>query len=386
MRFRILLLWLILLLAECAGGATLTVRKDGTGDYMVIQQALDVAADGDTVLIGPGEYTESTMVRLPGWAYDIESFAHLRADNLTLVGEGADVTSIGPATYGASSVQWSPIGVTYDVGRASLHISELSVRNCNGGVYVVGTLYMDRCKMLNNALGLNWGPRGSGGWVRDCVFEVTTSISDPMAFSIGAGGLGSDIELERCIFGKPASIRTVQGITIRDCDLSGFSIYSASTVTVDGCRPIGTNAGISLGLGSGIYCEVRNSYLRGQVAALAVDVSAPGGRFVVENSRLEGGDYAVFYAAYNAGACAVHNCDLIRGTGPIVRCDSLGDPVTHDFSNNYWGTTRLVDIMTWIIDHNDDLSIGATVLYTPFAGQSVPTETTRWGDLKSLFR
>jgi len=99
----------LIVLASNSQGSTITVRKDGTGDFTLIQHALDMAADGDTVLIGPGEYTESTMVRLPGWTYDIESYAHLRSDDMTIIGAGPDQTIIGPATYEVSPIQWSPI-------------------------------------------------------------------------------------------------------------------------------------------------------------------------------------------------------------------------------------------------------------------------------------
>jgi hypothetical protein len=57
-----------------------------------------------------------------------------------------------------------------------------------------------------------------------------------------------------------------------------------------------------------------------------------------------------------------------------------------DGGNNYWGTTDETELQSWIIDSNDDASICATVLYSPFAGQSVPTENLTWGDVKALYR
>ncbi len=386
MRFHILLLWLILLLAECASGATLTVRKDGTGDYMVIQQALDVAADGDTVLIGPGEYTESTMVRLPGWAYDIESFAHLRSDDVTLIGAGDDVTVIGPTSYQGSAGTYSPKGVTYDVGRKSIHISDLSVRNCYEGVYALGTIFIDGCYLRDNALGLTWGFGGPGGWVRDSIFEVSAPIFEPMAFDIGTGGLGSNTELARCRFSHAAIIRSAQGVVIRNCELTGLNLYSGTTTYIYDSRSTGGGIGITQSLGGGTYCEITNCELAGTSAALVVGGTAPGGRFVVENTRLEGGSRGVFVSGDGAGPCVIHNCDFVKGSGPIVKCDVSSVAVTHDLRNNYWGTTNEADIQAWIIDHSDHPNYGATVLYSPFAGQSVPAEATSWGDLKSLFR
>jgi len=107
----------------------------------------------------------------------------------------------------------------------------------------------------------------------------------------------------------------------------------------------------------------------------------------VENSVLTGGSDAVVYA-HDADAITIHGCDFVKGAGPVFRCErsaALGS-VTYDVTNNYWGTSDESQIREWIIDSNDDASIFATVQYSPFSGQSVPTETTSWGDVKVLFR
>lgn len=376
-------LGIMLLLATGARAATWSVQRDGSGDFATIQPALDAAAAGDTILIGPGEYTEAVAIRPPGWASDIQSYADVRCDDLTIVGAGANITVIGPPTYEANA-EGDPAGLSYGGGR-SLTISDLGIRN-SYAMYVVGTVFMDRCHFTNNKRGLIWEPRGPGGWVRDSVFETTQYIFDAESFNIGYGGLGSAIVLERCRFGNFAVVRAVNGMVIRDSDLTGMHIYSGGRVQVERCRAGAANSGILLSMGSGNFCSIIDSEVQDSLAALMVSESSPGGSFSVHNSRLSGGSYGVLWLQRYSGPCEVHNCDLIKGTGPVVTCDPSGPVVTHDLMNNYWGTTDEATIQSWIIDRADALNIGATVLYSPFAGQSVPTESTSWGDLKALWR
>jgi hypothetical protein len=181
----------------------------------------------------------------------------------------------------------------------------------------------------------------------------------------------------------------VDGAVFRNCNIANtptaMQIYGHSHVSVDNCQFVGISVvGIEITMGQGAVCEIVHSDMSGGQGVLFTD--QPGGRFIASDSRLEGGTYALFTARGGPGICSIQRCDLIKGSGPMVRCGDYEPPVVHDLRNNFWGTTSATDIQSWIIDHNDDPNIAATVLYTPFAGQSVPAETTTWGDLKALFR
>lgn len=53
---------LLILLPVILGSVTRTVKQDGTGDYMLIQAALDASLSGDTVLVYPGRYYENLVI------------------------------------------------------------------------------------------------------------------------------------------------------------------------------------------------------------------------------------------------------------------------------------------------------------------------------------
>ena len=48
--------------AELSAARTWYLEKDGSGDFAVIQEAVDAAASGDTLRIGPGRWYEHWVV------------------------------------------------------------------------------------------------------------------------------------------------------------------------------------------------------------------------------------------------------------------------------------------------------------------------------------
>ena len=376
----------VLMLAGAASAATITVRKDGTGDFAVLQQGLDAAAAGDTILIGPGEYTESSMVRLAGYSWDVETFGLVRVPDLTIIGSGAGVTLIGSPTYRGVTSTDSPKCLTYDLDSSSIRISHLTLRGCYEGVYVAGVLQMENCHLVDNRLGIGWFHCGNGGWIKSTRVEVVSSILGPGSFEIGFGSSG-DVLLEGCYFADGGAIRSLQNAVMRDCDFRGFGLYSGGRAYLSNCRTLpGTGGAVSMTLGANAYCEITDSTLRGSWATLIVGETAPGGRYVVSNCLIEGGVNGALWSRNGAGPCAITGCDLIKGSGPMVLCDPSTTVVEHDLTNNYWGTDSADTIASWILDYNDDVRVYAEVLYEPFLGQPVETESTTWGDLKAGYR
>jgi len=85
---------LAVLLATQSIAATYRVELDGSADFTNLQPAVDAAATGDTIQIGPGRWDQYVMYEAPGWTDQVVVAVDYK--NLTLIGSGQDVTYLGP--------------------------------------------------------------------------------------------------------------------------------------------------------------------------------------------------------------------------------------------------------------------------------------------------
>lgn len=362
------------LLASASGAATLRVERDGTGDYTTIQPALDMAAAGDTVLIGPGEFTELTNQYLPGNGGWVDVAGYVKAPDITIIGSGSQVTLVGPASYTPGYIVNS---FAYIIG-GNLEIRDLTVRNCSHGLHIdSGVLSIFNCSFENNEDGIMWYSVELGGGVWNSQFSSSILYSH----GIFILGTGRDFVVEECTFeNSPIEIQNVQGLTVRDCNFfaggSAITVNSGGTAYLEGCqihdmtgvgvilRP--SNVSVTL-----IECEV--SAGMDAVVSNGVDNS-----LTVNNSVLTGGSRSAV-TLQGMGPASIHHCELHKGSSDYsVVCNqavSLGG-VRHDFRGNYWGTVDPSQIEAWILDGHDDPAIRAEVLYTPFATGSTDLVVT----------
>ncbi len=368
-----------------AGSATITVRKDGTGDYSVIHSAVSAAADGDTILIGPGEFSETRSVRLPDWGTNVLTHGDVLVRSLTIIGAGEGVTVIGPASYDWDGT-YGPHGISMSRLDHELYMSDLTIRNCYAGVYIKGSLTVQRCELRNNDDGFFAWLVGSANTIRDCRF----SGQDPYPpTGISTRSTNSSLQVEDCEFAGAQAYVSNSDAVFRRCRFDGgtsaIEVVNGARCHVWDCDVANVSWGISTDLGSPpSRCDIYSSRVAGIYGALFVGHRTTA---IVDGSVLTGGSNAVVYS-YNADAITIRGCDFVKSAGPVFRCErpaALG-LVTYDVANNYWGTSDEAQIREWIIDSSDDASIFATVQYSPFSGQSVPTESTTWGGLKALWR
>jgi len=175
---------------------TWSVDRSGAGDFTTIQPALDICSPGDTVQIGPGEYTESQFVTLPGWGFAVETYAYVEHEDITLLGAGSGQTVIGPPEHIIEA--FTPHVITSNLDAAGLTVRHLTARNAFDGIYHnVGKLTVLDCsfKACGNGISISAGSNIS---IRQSEFELCTSIAILMTSHTGAA-LISDCNITNAI-------------------------------------------------------------------------------------------------------------------------------------------------------------------------------------------
>lgn len=374
-----------------AMAATIHVEKDGSGDFTVIQAAVDAAADGDVIEIGPGQYEEYQPYN---WSLDV--YVWVRDKSLTFRGSGPDETIIGP---GDPYVHNQSGGMIFRDG-AFLRVENLSFKNMWNGPGIdasVEILEIENCVFRGGDYNLL--PDGilldssQGGYIRNCQFldlDVGVGIFSPTSglvvedcyFSgfwqgVSAGWSGSVSTVRNCEFlgeGRQNSIGvqiwsgaslTLESCSISGCARAGVLISDNGPVFVRDCT-ITQLGGSGIRLHSNYAAQFENNIVVSDVACI----------MILENGTV--------------GASFFHNNHFIReGDGWFIQ--GFPDGYQHPgervaMQSNYWGTQDLEEIATWIYDWNDDPDVGFVINFEPIADGPVSTETMTLDGVKALYR
>ena len=223
-----------------AHGRTWYVERDGSGDFVVIQDAVDAASDGDIIMIGPGRFDEYQTAG--PIAYDV--YVLIRNKSLTFIGAGPEATIIGPADAnhhpwpGRDVMIFKTFNFTSLVLRGlCLEHSPWKLVSCAVGS---GRLEVENCIFREGGMGIS-GFFAGGGWVRNCAFRDLTdegvAVYDPTP----------NFEVSACTFQnvyKPVGVYwSPTRCDVFDCTMNGGR----------------TGVGFSdLAAGSVVGCEIRN--------------------------------------------------------------------------------------------------------------------------------
>jgi len=248
-----------------AQAATITVGSGAGYDFDTIQQGIDSAVDGDTVLAAPGEYIINEPITFRGKAITVKSEA------------GPDETTIRmgtPADTNRGSV------IIFENGETTASILEgftitggvsswVSYANAYGG----GGIYFDASSgsLINCAVVKNRADNGGGGGV--------------------SASYGSSPILSNCIFTGNSATLAGGGVlcyinssmTMTDCIISGNSslslgggVYggSKSSITMTNCKIISNTVQDA---GAGIVCDSSSAILNNCVIAQNTGAKWGGG-------------------------------------------------------------------------------------------------------------
>ena len=211
-----------------AVGKTIHVGVSGQSDFDTIQAGIDAANDGDTVLVGPGEYVISEPITFGGKAITVRSEA------------GPEETTIrmgSPTESGRASV------VIFENGETATSV--LDGFTITGGK---GLRLIDSSVSLNALMGGGIYFNASSGTLRNC--DIMQSTAEY------GGGIScwdnSLVTVSNCTIMENSAIVRGGGVF---CGKS--SSLTLTDCTIKGNRVTGTTIGVA-GYGGGVSCT-RNS-------------------------------------------------------------------------------------------------------------------------------
>lgn len=362
-------------ICDHAQSRTWHVDKDGSGDFTVIQPALDAASPGDTILIGPGRFTETELVTTMSWTEEV--YAAVWTDSVSIIGSGVDVTIIGPE-YGGKQFAPRPKGIFGAVEAVNGRIEQLTIENIRDGVFWNRSVIISSCSITGGTDGVIVFP-GGGVFVENVDFN---SVYDHGIIVFGA----EEVNVINCRF--------VDGII-------GLSVVGAGDVVTSSCRfedqvvglqYDGTNGNIHnctfMNIGNACVVSYSSS------VEMTDSVLSPSGipivigsfsNFVGSGNVVEGGYYATI--ELSGSTLDFQGNHILNGGGMSIYLNTfLSDPpYLVDLSDNYWGTSEADSISAWIHDGHDDPDIHAFVVFEPYSGFPISNTDMSWGALKQIY-
>ena len=370
-------------LAGIARADTLRVEQNGSGDFTIIQEAVDAAAHGDTILIGPGHYQDTHDFDAPSGPIVQVIVSWDDERELSFVGVDRDSVIIGPDEFSSPRVY----GIVHPANGDAL-FQKLTFENCYDCIST-------------------W----EGGMVQDCQFTNVRS-----AIGVLGSGNGEFQVLQSTIadmqdFGPGLAIWNIDKVSIRDCVfdnhdfyLDGVSSFEISNNTFN--RRVGSvvasngrfegntavsafNRNLALAGGSDVVVEgCEFSVYPDSPLTANISVWEGGTHLELYRNVFNGGSYAAIEVLASPTVFGEEN-HFLKGTSDFtIILQYCSNPFlgSVDLRNNYWGTDDPEQVAQWIYDGADDPDLAIEVQYLPFSAEPMPTESTTLGGFRSMFR
>ncbi|MCK9996456.1 MAG: hypothetical protein KAH56_09315 [Candidatus Krumholzibacteria bacterium] len=365
------------------------MEQDGSGDFSDIQDAVDVAATGDTILIGPGNYNQLHEIQIPAWGVPTKVVVSVDVEGLVFIGAGRDQVIVGPDEFDPTdmSMMAGPMGFFGGYLAQAWSVEGITIHNMYFGIYTYGRLALISCRS-QDLYGTGIITFASQGLISDnCIFQNNRDggiggIGPATGFSI----VNSEFRNSQLYF------QNCQDISISQCShfgdysqagMSGISFdYSSGTIRSCTGEGFGGSALGAMGHSNMQVLDCNFQSFGGGVVATEESV------VVVENSIISGGQFSTF-SLYSGAQVTVNGSHIIRTNGNYVKCQHFtGAPMALDFAHNFWGTSDLDTIAAYIWDGNDDPGLSVIIDYDPISEVPLPVEGQEksFGGLKAMFR
>lgn len=348
--------------AATAGADTLTVRQDGSGDFLTIGAAVVAAVTGDLIDIGPGTYYEQVVV----------------AKSISLVGAGASSTVID-GSLGMRPLKFEGAITASAQGLSCAHGTPSE--NSGGGLRVQAgaSVTMQDCVFLDNTAVYDGG--GFFVWQSSRLDLIDCEFTGNFAGNNGAAG-----ELIQ------SSQVNATGCVVRDnnCGLrsGGFGADHA-TLNVAGCLFVGNTTVANAGA---LYYYVSSGSVTGSTFYANSSPDTYGGSVVLQSSAGVLVERCIF-AQDVTGRGLVYldgtgsrSCNLFweNQDGPILgdvlqADDFLADPF---FCNPAGGEFSIASNSTAAPAHN---SCGVLIGAFPVACGPVGVAEASWSAVKARY-
>lgn len=229
---------------------TITVNSSGGADFKLIQDAVDAASPGDTIIVEPGNYTERV---------------YFRKDNLTLqssTGNPEDVRITSPVSY---SIIQNVFNNAVFMMADNITLQDIKV---TGGFYGFFAIYSNNCTIINctftdNGLGMVL-EESNNNQIYNCTFMKNraglqlsnsadnylenNSINDNSFYTFGMDSNPNFVDTSNTVDGKPIYCLIGKSDTVIDADSNAALIYlfDCTNITIEDFASTGQKHGIYL--------------------------------------------------------------------------------------------------------------------------------------------